>query len=171
ATEIRDLHFRAHPSLAVEFRESYAGDTFIRCLLEKWQIKLRDSGGASLREYLACALELEKRDKFKSEIHCPLGRSAAFLARRQRQVEEVNVSVEETPAAGEESGASGEPRRCFFCDRVGHIKVNCWRYTRWKEEDEDGDSDSDGQSTSGKKKKMSQVKAKIPEGNPSKGVP
>ncbi|MCP3663464.1 MAG: hypothetical protein GY696_13400 [Gammaproteobacteria bacterium] len=108
----------------------------------------------------------------KSEINCPLGCSAAFLSGGQRQVEEVNVSVEETPAAGGESGASGEPRHCFFCDRVGHVKVNCWRYARWKEEDEDedGDSDSDRQSTSGKEK-MSWVKAKIPDGNPCKEVP
>ncbi len=53
ATEIRDLHFRAHPSLDVHFRESYAGDTFIRCLPEKWQIKLRDICEISLNTYRA----------------------------------------------------------------------------------------------------------------------
>ncbi|MCP3666877.1 MAG: hypothetical protein GY696_31020 [Gammaproteobacteria bacterium] len=68
-----------------------------------------------------------------------MSRSAAFLSSQQRQVEEVNVFVEETLAAGGESGTSGELRRRFFSDSVGHIKVNCWRYARWKEEDEDGD--------------------------------
>ncbi len=33
--ENQDLHFWAHPTLALEFGESYAGDTFIRCLPEK----------------------------------------------------------------------------------------------------------------------------------------
>lgn len=44
ATKIRDLHFLAHPQVPVEDREYYAGDTFIRCLPEKWQIKLREKG-------------------------------------------------------------------------------------------------------------------------------
>ncbi len=92
AAEIGDLHIPAHPSLAVEFRESNVGDTFILCLPEKWQIKLKDLGGASLREYLVCTLELEKWNKFRSEIRFPLGHSAAFLTGRQWWVEEVDVS-------------------------------------------------------------------------------
>ncbi len=42
ATEIRDLHYRAHPQTPVAERDTYAGDTFIRCLPEDWQIKLRE---------------------------------------------------------------------------------------------------------------------------------
>ncbi|MCP3668539.1 MAG: hypothetical protein GY696_39670 [Gammaproteobacteria bacterium] len=110
ATEIRDLHYRAHPTLAVEFRESYAGDTFIRCLPEKWQIKLRDSGGATLTEYLASARDLENRDTHKTEIQGWESSQRQSSSGRSARIQQ------EPPVGGPQSGMAV----CLDSEFVGY---------------------------------------------------
>ncbi len=82
--------------MGVEVREYYAGDTFIRCLTEEWQIKLRVGGGATFTVYLLGAQELQKRDSHKSGIQIP-GCPPALLWGSSREDGEKGQSGEERP--------------------------------------------------------------------------
>ncbi|MCP3661430.1 MAG: hypothetical protein GY696_02875, partial [Gammaproteobacteria bacterium] len=166
ATEIRDLHYRAHPTLAVEFRESYAGDTFIRCLPEKWQMRLRDRGGATLTEYLLSAQELESRDSHKTEIHLPFGSSSNLRGNSHKVEGEKGLSEQGTPR----DGAVKPPKkafRCYFCKKPGHVKSDCRKYATWKKKrEEKGEGSSQGQSAPGR---STRIEEEPPVGGPQSG--
>ncbi len=149
ATGIRDLQFRAHPTPAVGFRKSYAGDTFIRCLPEKWHIALRDRRGASLTEYLVSAQVLKSRDTHKTEIHLPSGLSASLHGNLGLVRGDKESSEQERPMDGEVNTLK-EAARCF-CKELGHTKLNCRKFAnRGRKTEVAGVGESYGQSSSGR---------------------
>ena len=137
ATEIRDLHFSAHPTAPMEQREVYAGDTFIRCLPEVWQVKLREKRLTTLTQYLESALELEMLDKYRAELRNP-GKGATGIS--SRKVDAVKSefgmvwhplgSQQEEKSSGTKEGKRFQPR-CYFCKKKGHERPSCEKFLKW----------------------------------------
>jgi len=146
AAEVHELHFLAHPTISVEDRDSYAGDTFIRCLPEKWQMKLRSQGGSTLTEYLEQSLELQNKEWHKTELQT--GRSFAEGGTRRVEDSE-DDAASQGPGAYQSAGATSssfgrKPPRCYFCRKEGHIRSQCTGYAKWLEEIEAEEKEDPG---------------------------